>query len=133
MHFFFVTLEKNFENFGEILSTSIFLIRILKYRKNTDWQRKIKFVIDNYVPTKYNIFVPTKMISIERWYFMNERMKSILSRVLSLEIRNQEKWEKEDIARFGECQIDRQSIIKDIREYMEQNDIKFSYDWYMSI
>lgn len=58
----------------------------------------------------------------------NEMMKAILSRVLSQEVARQEIWKKDDIE-----DVTKQSdeIIKNIKDWMKHNDIKFSLDWYM--
>ena len=55
---------------------------------------------------------------------MDAFMKSILSRVLSDEIRNQKKW-KEDEKKMGfsDAYTDRDYNIKRIIEFMEENDI----------
>ena len=68
----------------------------------------------------------------------NEMMKAILSRVLSQEVAHQEIWKKEDIERRDDeaskkdVAKQRDEVIKVIKDWMEQNDIKFSVDWYMS-
>jgi hypothetical protein len=68
----------------------------------------------------------------------NEMMKAILSRVLSQEVAHQEIWKKEDIERRDdeaskkEVAKQRDEVIKVIKDWMKQNDIKFSLDWYMS-
>lgn len=69
----------------------------------------------------------------------NEMMKAILSRVLSQEIAHQEKWKKEDVERQGDDIASREEVakqrddfIKEIRDWMKKNDIKFSHDWYIS-
>jgi hypothetical protein len=61
----------------------------------------------------------------------NEMMKAILSRVLSQEIAHQEIWKKEAIEKWGVEKVDRDKIVKEIKSWMEQNEIKFNYDWYI--
>ena len=57
---------------------------------------------------------------------MDAFMKSILSRVLSDEIRNQKKWQ-EDEKKMGLSDVynDRDYNIKRITEFMKENDIVF--------
>ena len=64
---------------------------------------------------------------------MAETMKSILTRVLSQEIAHQEQWKKEDLERFGKNPIDRDKIVAEVKDFMKENNIDFSYDWYFSI
>ena len=53
-------------------------------------------------------------------------MKSILSRVLSDEIRNQKKWQEDERKMgFSDYYINRDYNIKKIIEFMEENDIVF--------
>ena len=56
---------------------------------------------------------------------MSERIREILSRVLSAEIGNQEIWKEQDLERFGCDKIGRDEIIEEIRQFMKDNDIKF--------
>lgn len=68
---------------------------------------------------------------------MDEFMKSILCRVLSEEIAHQEQWKENDIKLFGSEEkaketSDRDEWIKRIKEWMKENDIKFSYDHYLN-
>lgn len=56
---------------------------------------------------------------------MSERIREILSRVLSAEIGNQEIWKEQDLERLGCDKIGRDEIIKEIRQFMKDNDIKF--------
>lgn len=53
-------------------------------------------------------------------------MKSILSRVLSTEIGNQIKWQKDDPEKLRN---DRQELINIIRKYMMENDIEIRDDY----
>lgn len=57
---------------------------------------------------------------------MNSIMKGILSRLLSQEIANQERWQENEIKEFGKQQIDRDKIIKNIKDFMKENEIEFS-------
>lgn len=57
---------------------------------------------------------------------MNSIMKGILSRLLSQEIANQERWQQDEIKKFGKQQIDRDKIIKNIKDFMRENEIGFS-------
>ena len=60
---------------------------------------------------------------------MDSVLKSILSRVLTQEIKNQREWEREDIELgidFGE----RKEYIKKIEEFMSENGIEKS-PWFM--
>ena len=57
---------------------------------------------------------------------MNNIMKGILSRLLSQEIANQERWQQNEIKEFGKQQIDRDKIIKNIKNFMKENEIEFS-------
>ena len=63
----------------------------------------------------------------------SERMTVILSRILSEEVAHQELWKKSDIERFGECTTDRDGIIEEIKQFMDDNGIPFNYDSYFSI
>lgn len=55
---------------------------------------------------------------------MDAFMKSILSRVLSDEIRNQKKWQEDEKKMgFSDEYTDRDYNIKRITEFMEENDI----------
>ena len=63
---------------------------------------------------------------------MTDVMKSILSRVLSEEIAHQEQWEKQDIENFGKSMTDRKGIIKEIKDFMKDNDIKFNDYFYFN-
>lgn len=56
---------------------------------------------------------------------MSERIREILSRVLSAEIGNQEIWKEQDLERFSCDKIGRDEIIEEIRQFMKDNDIKF--------
>lgn len=58
---------------------------------------------------------------------MTERMQGILSRVLSQEIAKQEIWNKEDIANGFPT---REGTIQEIKDFMEENNIKFRKDFY---
>lgn len=59
-------------------------------------------------------------------------MKSILSRVLSQEIRHQEQWKEQDVEMFGEHMAGPRNLnIKEIKNFMEENDIEFNYEWYI--
>lgn len=62
---------------------------------------------------------------------MTDTMKSILERVLSQEIAHQENWQADDAERFGEDVMNRGRIIQEVKEFMEQNDIKFREDFYL--
>ena len=62
----------------------------------------------------------------------SERVTAILSRILSEEIAHQEQWKKSDIERFGECKTDRDGIIVELKQFMKDNDIPFSYDHYFN-
>lgn len=57
---------------------------------------------------------------------MNSIMKGILSRLLSQEIANQERWQQDEIKKYGKQQIDRDKIIKNIKDFMRENEIGFS-------
>lgn len=57
---------------------------------------------------------------------MNSIMKGILSRLLSQEIANQERWQQDEIKKYGKQQIDRDKIIKNIKDFMRENEIEFS-------
>ncbi len=59
---------------------------------------------------------------------MSERMGSILSRVLSTEIGNQQIWKRKDI-RNGYVGIERDKIIEEITDFMEANNITINYDY----
>lgn len=61
---------------------------------------------------------------------MTDLMKSILGRVLSQEIAHQENWKADDIRRFGEDRVDRDEIIQQIKDFMEENGIQFREDFY---
>lgn len=61
----------------------------------------------------------------------NEMMKAILSRLLSQEIARQEIWKKEAIEKWGTDKAGRDEIIKEIKAWMEQNEIEFDYYWYI--
>ena len=63
---------------------------------------------------------------------MTDVMKSILSRVLSEEIAHQEQWEKQDIKNFGKSMTDRKGIVKEIKDFMNDNDIKFNDYFYFN-
>ena len=57
---------------------------------------------------------------------MDAFMKSILSRVLSDEIRNQKKWQEDEKKMgFPDEYTDRDYNIKRITEFMKENDIVF--------
>ena len=61
---------------------------------------------------------------------MTEMMKSILGRVLSQEIAHQENWKADDIRRFGEDKVNRDEIIAQVKDFMEENGIQFREDFY---
>ena len=63
---------------------------------------------------------------------MNKIMKGILSRLLSQEIANQERWQQDEIKKYGKQKLDRDKIIKNIKDFMKENEIEFSYDWYFT-
>lgn len=61
---------------------------------------------------------------------MTERMKSILSRVLSEEIGNQMRWHKEEKKEGLPAHvINRTEIIEEIKKYMEENKIEVREDF----
>lgn len=62
---------------------------------------------------------------------MSDRMKSILSRVLSQEVAHQEIWAKKEAEQFGKSVLDRDDIIKEIKAFMVENDIKFNGEFYL--
>lgn len=59
---------------------------------------------------------------------MTNTMNAILERVLSEEIAKQEMQSKEDIANGFPS---RDNIIKEIKDFMKENDIKFRQDFYL--
>lgn len=59
---------------------------------------------------------------------MTNTMNAILERVLSEEIAKQEMQSKKDIANGFPP---RDNIIKEIKDFMEENDIKFRQDFYL--
>jgi len=59
---------------------------------------------------------------------MSERMRSILSRVLSTEIGNQQIWKRKDMEN-GYVGIPRDEIIEEIKDFMEDNNITINYDY----
>ena len=61
---------------------------------------------------------------------MTDLMKGILGRVLSQEIAHQENWKKDDIERFGNDGTNRDMIIQQIKDFMEENEIQFREDFY---
>lgn len=58
---------------------------------------------------------------------MTTRMNAILGRVLSQELAKQEVWGKQDIANGFPGRDD---VIKEIKDFMEENNIKFRKDFY---
>ncbi len=61
---------------------------------------------------------------------MTDIMNAILERVLSQEIAHQEQWSKEDVAMFGE-HMNRDKQIQEIKQFMQDNDIRFNQEWYV--
>lgn len=61
----------------------------------------------------------------------SERVKGILSRILSQEVAHQEIWRDKERARFGYDKIDRDGIIEEIKQYMMDNDIDFNNEFYI--
>lgn len=59
---------------------------------------------------------------------MSERMRSILSRVLSTEIGSQQIWKRKDMEN-GYVGIARDDIIEEIKDFMESNNIAINYDY----
>ena len=59
---------------------------------------------------------------------MTNTMNAILERVLSEEIAKQEMQSKKDIANGSPS---RDNIIKEIKDFMKENDIKFRQDFYL--
>lgn len=59
---------------------------------------------------------------------MTNTMNAILERVLSEEIAKQEMQSKKDIANGFPS---RDNIIKEIKDFMKENDIKFRQDFYL--
>lgn len=62
---------------------------------------------------------------------MDGIMKQILSRVLSEEVGRQEKWQDDDMERFGRDVSGRDNVISAIREFMTKEGIEFRDDFYM--
>lgn len=62
---------------------------------------------------------------------MSEFMRSILSRVLSQEIGHQEKWKNEEEDKYGYCNADRDNYVKEIQQFMQDNNIEFRTDFYL--
>lgn len=62
----------------------------------------------------------------------NEVVKSILGRVLSQEIAHQEIWKKQDTEKYG-IDSDRDALIKEIKEWMQENDIAFNRGFYEQV
>ena len=58
---------------------------------------------------------------------MKDMMKSILSRVLSEEIAHQENWKDEEHGN-----VNRDRIISEIKNFMEENGIEFRQDFYIN-
>lgn len=58
---------------------------------------------------------------------MKDMMKSILSRVLSEEIAHQENWKHEEHGN-----VNRDRIISEIKNFMEENGIEFRQDFYIN-
>lgn len=59
---------------------------------------------------------------------MTDTMNAILERILSEEIAKQEMCSKKDIANGFPS---RDNIIKEIKDFMEENNIKFRQDFYL--
>ncbi len=59
---------------------------------------------------------------------MTNTMNAILERILSEEIAKQEMQSKEDITNGFSS---RDNIIKEIKDFMKENDIKFRQDFYL--
>lgn len=55
---------------------------------------------------------------------MSEFMKSVLSRLLSEEIRNQKEWKIVETKHYGFDAKFRDENIEEIRQFMKENDIK---------
>lgn len=62
---------------------------------------------------------------------MTDVMNGILSRVLSQEIAHQEIWQQQEVERFGKEMTGRNNIIKEIQNFMIENDIPFRNDFYL--
>ncbi len=61
---------------------------------------------------------------------MTDTMKSIFSRCLSTEIGKQEKWKNRDEDR-GFNTSDRDKLVAEIRQFMQENNIEFRTDYYL--
>lgn len=61
---------------------------------------------------------------------MDNVMKGILSRVLSQELANQEKWQQKEVKEYGADLAERDEIKAIINKFMEENDIEFRTDYY---
>lgn len=60
---------------------------------------------------------------------MTARVNAILSRVLSVEIGNQEKWKNKDMDN-GFDTTDRDEAVTELQQFMRDNNIEFRTDYY---
>ena len=61
---------------------------------------------------------------------MDNFMRGILSRVLSEELANQVYWSQKELDEFDIPMVDRESNIKNIKKFMQDNDIEYRSDFY---
>lgn len=63
---------------------------------------------------------------------INDMMTSILSRVLSEELAHQENWKAYEKTKGWDGHINRDDIINEVKQFMDENNIPFAEHWYFN-